>query len=368
MKSYAMAIVLFFVVCLNDSGSASGLGVLCEVNMVNSSISSFQKQSRDLEAIEKRRLRESLKANPRYYSIDVSYTRKMVVPAAIFQKRLEKLKQGAQDLVKRHQQSWRNLEVRTPGFVNSANEHVILSRERVRREGLRKIRTDITFFAGDSESSPKTRESVNIYYDGTFYFINKTERRIEIYDKPQFRGASGARMLHAGKVAGHPGISSDIRVAADPDSIKNVKARTRKKYRHVGVVRVNGKLTEHLECVNVRDGKREYELFLDPNNWGLCHKIAWYNKDTGGISKTSEFGDFSVLKPTSELYPHTMVHRKFDKEGKEYEREEIGVSRGVTGLAIPDEILDINRREFADFETFDLRFSPELKPLNHTKK
>jgi len=363
-----MSTVLFFAVCLNASGSPRGLGVLGEVNMVNSSISGFQKQSRDLEAVEKRLLWESLKANPPYYSIDVSYTKKTVVPADIFQKRLEKLKQRVQELAKKYQHRWRNLEVRTQGFVNSANEHVILSRERVRIERLKKVRTDITFFAGDSESSPKTREIVNIYHDGTFYFINKTEQRIEIYDKPQFRGSSGFPMLHAGKLTGYLGINCDIVVAADSNSVKSVKGRTKKKYRYMGSVTVSGRLTEHLECVNIDDQKKEYELFLDPNNWGLCHKINWYNKNIGRISKTSEFRDFRVLTPTNDLYPHTMIHRKFGEEGKEKERQVAKVSHVLTGLPFPDEILDIKVREFADFEIVDYRFSPPLKTFNHIKK
>jgi len=363
-----MTIVLCLAVCLNASGSPRGLGLLGEVNIVNSNISGSKKQSRDLEAVEKQHLWESLKANPPYYSIDVSYAKKTVVPADIFQKRLEKLKQRAQEMEKNHQQRWRNLEVRTQGFVNPANEHVILSRERVRIERLKKVRTDITFFAGDSESSPKTREIVNLYHDGTFYFINKTEQRIEIYDKPQFRGSSGSPMLHAGKIAGYLGITLDIVVAVDPNSVKRVKDGTKKKYKYAGGVTVNGKLTEHIECVNTDNEKKEYDLFLDPNNWGLCHKISWNDKDTGHISKTSEFRDFSLLKQTNDLYPHTIIQRKFGEEGKEKERQETKVSRVVTGLPIPDEILDIKVREFADFEIIDYRFSPPLKTFNHIKK
>lgn len=367
MKSYTIPAVLFLGVCLNTSGSLRALGVLGEASMANSSILGFQKQSRDLEAVEKRRLWESLKANSPYHSIDVSYTKKTVVPAAIFQKRLEKLNQIKQEMAKKHQDRWRNLEVRTQGFVNLANEHIILSRERVRIQGLKKIRIDITFFAGDTESSPKTRELVNIFHNGTFYFINKTERRIEIYDKPQFRGTRGFSMLHAGKIAGNLRITSDIMVAVDPNSAEKLKAARKNKYNYLGTVPVSGKLTEHIECVNAVDGKRRYELFVDSNDWGSCHKIVWHDIKSGQASKMIEFKDFSIVKKRNDLYPHTIIHTYFEKEGKEKRREVIRVHQVATDLPVTDESLQIKTDEFVGYEIVDYRSSPPLRTLNSAK-
>ncbi len=302
-------------------------------------------------------LREAMRANPPLRSIDVSYTRRTSVPAEVYKKRIE----GMMRLLikKGKERGFSNLEFRSPGFMDEANEHVVLTSERVRIESPYRVRTDVTYFADDSRTT-KTRAIVNMYYDGVFYFIDRTQQTIEIYEEPRFEGTGGALMLCAGKLSGHLKVAGVIVLASDPNSAVIPEGKVRKKCHCIGATEIAGMSSVQIECGDADDNKKDYDLFLDPNDLGLCLNIVQYDRKTLRIVETREYGQFRTLKGGGGLYPYIMTQRKYDPEGNAIETETIVVSDATTHVTISDQEFDLENDEFAGYEIIDHRSEKAL--------
>ena len=126
-----------------------------------------------------------------------------------------------------------------------------------------------------------------------------------------------------------------------------------------GPVKLDDRIVDEIKCVNTWNGKLRYSIFLDSNDWSMCRKIAYYDPNTGSVSKTIEYKDF---KPTGEdrvQYPYTIVRRHFDEQGQESKTETIE----VTNVMI-DEVFKPDVFEFdvpADYTIYDLRNGHVLK-------
>jgi hypothetical protein len=118
---------------------------------------------------------------------------------------------------------------------------------------------------------------------------------------------------------------------------------------------INGTETTKIKCVDVNNiEKKYYELFIDPNEWGQCYKIIWYNENTGCIEKNTEFKDFSKAEGSDYLYPHNIVITYFDDSGKEKERNVFTVLDIKSGKPIEKNTFAI-AEEFGDYQKIDRR-------------
>lgn len=321
-------------------------------------------ESRPLNRDEKQYLLNSLRASPAYYSIDITYEQRDIVPGDIAQKNIEMMGKKTEEWGKKY--NWSNPKFHPIGFFNSNREYVVLTKEKVKVEGAMRSRKDITYFSGE-DATAVSRKITNIYNNRAFYYINKGEKTIHISEEPKFESISPLHFLHCGRLTCNMGIVGDIVRIADPNYGQKRVVVSRKEFLDGGTVQIDGSLAKQIECFNIDKVQKEYALFLDPNNWGICRKIIWYDIESGRASKMSEFKNFSIVKEGNDLYPHTIIYTYFDKEGKEEQKEVINISQVATNLPVADESLQTKTQDFADYEITDYRFSPPLKTLNSLK-
>jgi len=318
-------------------------------------------ESIPLNCGEKQRLLNALKENPPYYSIDVTCEIRNIIPGDMAQENIEIQENRAKILGEKY--NWGTTKFKPIGFFDSNGEYVVLTKERAKVEGAMRIRKDITYFSGESATAV-SREITNIYNNGVFYFVNKGNKDIKISGKPNFESTSPLHFITCGKLIYNMDIVRDIVKIADPNYEQKKAGVNRKKFLDKGSVQINNSLAKQIECFNVDKSQKEYILFLDPNDWGICHKIVWYDVESGQVSKMSEFKKFSIVRESNDLYPHTIIHTYFDKEGKEGKKEIINIFQVRTNPAVVDESFQIKTEEFENYEITDYRLSPPLKTLN----
>ena len=121
-----------------------------------------------------------------------------------------------------------------------------------------------------------------------------------------------------------------------------VRASKKKALLHKGKGAVDKKVVDEIECIDLEGGKPKYRISLDPNDWKICRKIAWYDDKSGLVSKIEENKEFAKAKGNGNLFPRLIVRQYFDSEGKKEKTEFINITNVVIGLPVSEDIFKLD--------------------------
>ncbi len=300
---------------------------------------------------EKTRLYDSL--NWQTYTnmtIDISFTKEVITrPKAV----KEKQRKREETSKKLSEESGRSLSIGSLGFPLPDGSEISLSETRKRISGL-KLHNDTKIFSN--------KEKTETNYEGTIintgfgkddpsYFIDHKFKTATIWSGRRW---SGYEVLRFGKV--EEAILLDIMHLCNPNPSQYTNMYKKKDLFYVGTGTIEGKTTDEIECINIENGQTEYKISLDPNDWRICRKIVWYDKESGLVSKTVEYKEFAKAKGNGELFPRLIESKYFDKAGKEEKVETINVSSVVIGQPFSENTFGLDVPN--EYTINDMRVSP----------
>lgn len=328
------------------------LCVICSLQM--SLYESAAAESRILNIEDKTFLLDSILSNPSFSSMDIIYEKKIIVPNSIAKINIDIQENKIKELGK--MRNWGATKFVPIGFFDSKGDYVVYSKERVRIEGLKKIRKDITYFSGNDKSSIK-RKITNIYTDESFYEINENDKNITVFKKPAFESINPLRFLSLGKLIQYFYIVSDIHRSKDPNYLISLNGTEKKEYFDNDIMKVDGRLSRIIECYNINKSQKEYTLYLDPNDLSIIHKIVWYDMESGKIKKIHEYKRVSLVNVNQKSYPRVINFISNDSDGNMKQKEVINILQIETEPFFADELLQINSPRYKDYKIIDNRFS-----------
>jgi len=302
---------------------------------------------------EKTRLYNSLNGQIyRDITIDISFTKEVVTKPEAVKEEQRKREEATNKL--REESGRSSLKIGTFSLPLPDGSEIRLSETRIRIGSGLKLRSDTKIFANREKTEAKdvaTMINTGFGKDDPSYFIDHKLKTAIIWSGRRW---SGYEVLRFGKV--DKAILIDIMSVCNPKPSQYTNMYKRKDFFYSGTGTIEGKTTDEIECISLENGQTEYKISLDPNNWHICRKIVWYDKESGLVSKTVEHKEFAKAKGNGESFPRLIESKYFDKAGKEEKIETIKVSNVVIGEPISEDIFSLD--VLNEYVINDMRVSP----------
>ncbi len=284
-------------------------------------------------------------------TIDISFTKEVVTkPDAV----KEKKRKAEETSRKLSEESGRSLRIGTYSLPLPDGSEIRLSKTRIRIGSELKLRKDTKIFSNKEKTETNYEGTIintGFGKDGPSYFIDHKLKTAIIWSGMRW---SGRQVLRFGKV--EEPILIDIMSVCNPKPSQYTNMYKRKDFFYSGTGTIEGKTTDEIECISLENGQTEYKISLDPNDWHICRKIVWYDKESSLVSKTVENKEFAKAKGTGELFPRLIESKYFDKAGKEEKLETINVSNVVIGQPFSEDIFSLDVPN--EYTINDMRVSP----------
>lgn len=304
----------------------------------------FAVTPKPLSEIEQDKLFKAYKENTNRIntSIDITFSKK-----TIFFSKLVKLKENLRQEKKRQLEEKlpeSNLVFKSHGARTPENNEIFLFDSHIQINDITKYREDVTLFK-DSQKKNEVYDETHMKNADISLKIDNTKKLV-FYDQ-KYNWGAGRETLRYGTFLADYEISRDIvNLCRHNTSVASDKKVT-KIFRYKGEINENLNKIIVVELFDITKQKTNYELFLDSNDWGKCYKIVWYNDEGTCMKKNVEYKNFLEIN-NKHTYPYNIEITLFDEECKEIEKHIINVKDVSIGIAIDDNVFDVNEKKFDD--------------------
>lgn len=289
---------------------------------------------RPLERLENEKLYDICKENIKRTSssIEISFSKETLYSKQLREERELSRQQKNTELKNNNS----NRQLKSFGSVTESGEELFLYNVQVYIKGTSKYREDIVIIdTGDSEK--ENYDSIHVNNDGVNFKIDNKRKLVTYNEKSNW--GTYRDTLGYGTFAVDWDIMRDIRLLCRTEN--DAKSR-RKVFRHKGLSEINGTAVDAIELFDREKGIPIYELSLGTNDWGKCLKVVLYNEKGSDAKRIWSFSDFIEDKNDKTLYPHLIIDKFFDEEGKEKMRHTINVKEVEFGPVISDDVFELN--------------------------
>lgn len=298
---------------------------------------------------EKTRLYNSLKrrSDPNM-STDITFSKEVVTKPKAVEEKKKKNEELSRELSREY---GRPLRAGSFGLPLPDGSEILLSKTRRRISGF-KLHVDTTIFANKEKTETNYEATIidtGFGKDDLGYFINHKAKTAQIWSD---KNIIGYDVLRFGKV--DEKIVMDIMKFCNPEVAEETSKE--KIFIRSDTKRIEGKIADEIEFINLEDGQIEYTLSLDTNDWSRCRKIVWYDKESGLVSESVESKEFSKAQGSDELFPRLVIKRYFDKKGEEIKTETIKIENIIIGESISEDVFSLETME--EYSITDLTVSP----------